>query len=146
MKLFNRLFPRPDSRTEKRKLGDRGEAIAEEYLKKKGYRILERNWVSGKKELDIVAYLGGEVVFVEVKTTGSDKAESFKRPAEFVDNEKRENLIDAAREYVVYRKRVIPKVMEYYRFDVIEVFLNRETPEINHIENAFYVEKGYKRK
>lgn len=146
MKLFSRLSHRPDRRTEKKRLGDRGEAIAEEYLKNRGYTILERNWVSGKKELDIVALSGADVVFVEVKTTASDKAESFKRPAEFVDAEKRENLIDAAREYTAYRKRVNPTGTEYYRFDVIEVFLNRETPEINHIENAFYVEKGYKRK
>ena len=146
MKLFRRLFPSPDRRTEKRKLGDRGEEIAEEYLKNKGYRIIERNWVSGKNELDMVALNDGDVVFVEVKTTASDKAESFKRPAEAVDAEKRENIIAAAREYVIYRKRRNTKVMEGYRFDVIEVFLNRETTEINHIENAFYVEKGYKRK
>ena len=146
MKLFSFLKKKPDRRTEKKKVGDTGEALAAQYLEKKGYTILERNWVSGKKELDIVALYKNEVVFAEVKTTGSDRAESFKAPSEFVDLEKRRNLTDATREYVAYRKRIYPLHTEYYRFDVIEVFLNREKPEINHIENAFYREKGYKKK
>ncbi len=143
MKLFD-LFKKSDRRTAKRKAGDRGEELAVKYLESKGYLILDRNWTHGKNEIDIIAAINEYVVFVEVKTTTSDKAEDFKLPAEAVDRAKRQRLTQCAREYVIHRKRII-RPIEYsdvYRFDVIEVYLNRETPEINHIQDAFFAEKG----
>ena len=54
--------------TEKRlKLGREGEDAAEAYLKKKGYRIVEKNFRCKLGEIDIIAELGGVVVFIEVK-------------------------------------------------------------------------------
>ena len=145
MKLFD-FFKKADNRTRKRKTGDRGEDIATEYLKKNGYIIVERNWKHGKNEIDIIAQKHAEIYIIEVKTTASDRAESFKLPSEAVDREKRKNLTDCAREYINFRKRRFPTyVHEGYHFDVIEVYLNRETPEINHIKDAFFAEKGYKK-
>ena len=47
--------------------GAQGEDIAIDYLRRKGYVILDRNWRSGHREIDIVARKDDTVVFVEVK-------------------------------------------------------------------------------
>jgi putative endonuclease len=57
-----------DKRTEKRRLGDIGENIACEFLKKHGFGIIERNYLRKWGEIDIVARKGGVIRFVEVKT------------------------------------------------------------------------------
>ena len=49
-------------------LGTWGEQCAVEYLRRKGYVILERDWKSGHRDLDIIAFDGVTMVFVEVKT------------------------------------------------------------------------------
>ena len=49
-------------------IGNKGENIACEYLKKQGYKIIARNLYIGKSELDIIAKDGKTLVFVEVKT------------------------------------------------------------------------------
>lgn len=126
-------------RTEKQIIGKKGEKLAEKHLKENGYTVLHKNYRSKKNEIDIVATRGKTLVFVEVKTTSSDKAEEFKLPSEAVDRHKKECLIQCAYDYIADKKR------DYrgYRFDVIEVYLNKDTHQINHIENAFYKKKGY---
>src|SRR3989344_5323418 len=57
-----------DKRTEKRKLGDIGENIAYEFLKKRGFEIIERNYLRKWGEIDIVARKDGIMRFVEVKS------------------------------------------------------------------------------
>ncbi|MBO7499129.1 MAG: YraN family protein, partial [Bacteroidaceae bacterium] len=52
--------------------GRRGEDLATAFLLSKGYGILERNWKSGRKEIDIIAQDGRDLVFVEVKTRSSE--------------------------------------------------------------------------
>ena len=147
--------PRADKRTAKRKTGDIGEELAVKYLKENYYIICERNKRIGKNEIDIIAKRNGYYIFIEVKTTASDSAEAFKYPSEAVTREKQRNMIEAARQYMggvwEYEKKIAqtvltPAAYSNIRFDIIEVYLNRETPEINHIENAFYAEKGNKRK
>ena len=53
---------------EHNEFGKKGEDIAAEFLQKKGYKILERNWVSGKNEIDIIAREGKYIVVIEVRT------------------------------------------------------------------------------
>lgn len=120
--------------TFKKAVGNKGESIVVDYLEEKGYKILERNFRSGKNEIDIIAEDTDCIVFIEVKTTSSDKAEDFKLPCEAVDKNKKEHIIDCARDYIMKHRCSY----DGHRFDVIEVYLNRDTPEINHIENAFY--------
>ncbi len=107
-------------------IGFVGEAIAVNYLKNKGYKILETNYTNKLGEIDIVAEIGGVVVFVEVKTRTSGK---FGYGREAVDSRKQNKIRLVATGYLKY-KRLIDAAC---RFDVIEITDNN----IEHIENAF---------
>ena len=112
-------------------LGKRGEKLATAFLEEKGYEILDENWIHGKSELDIIAYIRHTIVFVEVKTRSSV---AYGRPEEFVDAAKQRQMQQAAQAYI--------DIMEYegeIRFDVIALFHKKDnTFEINHIEDAFW--------
>lgn len=58
----------PDNLTLTKKIGDRGEDLAAEWLETEGFEIVARNWRSGRYELDIVARRLGALHFIEVKT------------------------------------------------------------------------------
>lgn len=115
---------------ESHSLGRKGEEQAVDLLKNKGYRILHRNWRSGKREIDIVAENNEYVVFVEVKT----RSENFQDdPKNAVNSEKQRSMIYAADSYI--RRYNINKES---RFDVVTVISGGKSAEIQHIENAFY--------
>ena len=126
-------------KTEKRIIGDFGEDAAVKYLKKKHCKILGRNLVFGKLELDIVARTRTDIVFIEVKTrsvTGLDDSLLYGRPSDAVNLEKRRNTVNAAYAYI----KENPSKLNM-RIDVIEVYLdkNAEKPtvlKIEHFENA----------
>jgi putative endonuclease len=116
-----------------------GEQQAERLLKGKRYRILGRRVrVGTRDEFDLIARDGKALVFVEVKTRGS---EAFGRPLDAVDRRKRQVLSRGAVRYIKACKR--PPV--YVRFDVVEVVgtPGDETPIIRHIENAFTLDPRY---
>jgi putative endonuclease len=115
---------------ESHSLGKEGENIAADHLKSKGYRILHRNWVSGRRELDIVAENNEFVVFVEVKTRSRDMN---LHPGELVTRDKQRSVLFAAESYI--RRYNITKEV---RFDVITIISNDNSLETEHIENAFY--------
>ena len=81
----------------KKELGAKGEEIAVRYLKRRGYRILERNYRSRLGEIDIIAEHGAHLVFVEVKTR-SDTL--FGSPFESVTVHKQRQLSKVALEYL----------------------------------------------
>lgn len=111
---------------EKRRLGFSGESRAARYLKKCGYKILERNYRCAFGEVDIIAQKGDVTAFVEVKTRTND---NFGAPNEAVGYERQKRYKNCVRFY--YAHRGIDCTV---RFDIIEV-----TPKgINHLENAFY--------
>ena len=110
-------------------LGKSGEEYAAEYLISRGYVIREINWVSGKYELDIVAYRDATIVIVEVKTRSSA---DFAYPEEAVTEKKIRNIVRATDAYM----RMFDLDMEV-RFDIISI-VGKEPPyEIEHIEDAF---------
>lgn len=78
-------------------LGKAGEAAAERYLRRRGYRILARRWRCPQGEIDLVAEKAGEVVFVEVKTRTSD---SYGGPEAAVSSAKSGRLRAAAYRYL----------------------------------------------
>ncbi len=110
-------------------LGQKGEARAARYLKRRGYRILEMNYKSPTAEVDIVAIQGETIVFVEVKTRKNDTHGS---PLEAVGDRKQAKLREAALFYMSNLKQE-PQV----RFDVISIMKHRWSYEIEHIEAAF---------
>jgi len=134
-RLFQRLKPEaPHLRT-----GRRGEALAEKFLKKAGFKILGRRVRVGRDELDLIARQEDTLVFVEVKTRAG---EDFGRPAAAVNRAKRRNLSRAAIRFLKKRKLRPPTI----RFDVVEVIGAPDDgkPEIRHIQNAFTFEGGYR--
>jgi len=64
---------KPDQRTEKRKLGDIGENLACEFLRRRGFEILDRNYLKKWGEIDIVAKKGSLIHFVEVKSVSCER-------------------------------------------------------------------------
>ena len=111
-------------------LGKWGEQVAVDYLQRKGYEILERDWKSGHRDLDIIALDGDTIVFVEVKTRSN---KLFTDPVDAVGYQKIRNLQLAANHYAKYRH-----VDGAIRFDIICVIGSTEgSPEIDHIIDAF---------
>jgi len=115
-------------------LGSFGEEAAVEYLKKKNYKIIERNHKNSYGELDIIARFKKDIIFVEVKTRRSDK---FGKPYEAVDYYKQKKITGAAKAYLYKNKLYDVNV----RFDVVEVYgavteSGFELDKIIHIENA----------
>ena len=116
-------------------LGKWGEELAADLLERKGMRILERDWRSGHRDIDIVALTADELVFVEVKTRESN---AFGEPWKSVDWRKRKNILASIYQYIRSRRIDMP-----FRFDIVSVILsNPEQPQIEHIENVQLVSFG----
>lgn len=116
----------------KKQTGDAGEDYCAKYLKRHGYKILERNYRKPYGEIDIIALKSDLLCFVEVKTRHHA---SLTQPYEAVDFRKQQRIIKAAQAYLTEND---PEV--YCRFDVCEVITDKETLKlisINYIENAF---------
>lgn len=111
-------------------LGKWGEDVAAAYLQQKGYIIIERDWRSGHRDLDIVALDGDVVVFVEVKTR---RNRMFMDAEDAVDYRKIRHLQQSANHYIKYKA-----IDHDIRFDIVTVVgMMGSQPEINHIEDAF---------
>ena len=109
--------------------GAQGEDIAIDYLRRKGYVILDRNWRSGHREIDIVARKDDTVVFVEVKA----RANAFYgNPEDAVTRRKMHLLVLAADAYLRYNAIDLE-----VRFDVITITGTTGKPYIRHYECAF---------
>ncbi len=102
------------------------EKLAGEFFEQQGFRILERNWRVGHKEIDIIVRRENMIVFVEVKSTWSKK---FGHPAERVDERKIKNLSNAANQYLIAKD--IKNID--LRFDVV-TFVNGQ---LEHFPDAF---------
>lgn len=111
-------------------LGKQGEELAAQHLIQKGYEILHRNWRNGRSEVDIIARVGNDWVFVEVKTRETDY---FGYPEEAVDKAKQKQLQKAANAFVEQYP-----VQGDIRFDIVAIVLNGQQQEIYHIEDAFW--------
>lgn len=123
--FWRRLFP-PAT------LGQRGEAAAAKHLRRLGYKIVARGSRGALGEIDLVAVDGRTIVFVEVKTRGSQDAG---HPAGAVDHDKQRRLTRLA---VAYLRR--HGLLEYpARFDVIAITwpAGRGQPTLEHLQNAF---------
>lgn len=117
---------------EQKEIGREAEQLAESYLKRKGYRILDRNFYVKGGELDLIAQKKDTLVFVEVKAR---KSTAYGTPGEAVTPAKQRHLRKAAEVYLLSHPWKGPM-----RFDVVEIFGESKSPfgrKINIIENAF---------
>ncbi len=118
------------------KPGQAGEKLAADFLKKHGYKILRRNYRAPTGEIDIIAYEGGDVVFVEVKSGASA---TFAAPESHVDRTKRRHMSQAAL-YFCTRKKLVDVNC---RFDVVSVLIPAEgAPTCELYRNAFPLQLG----
>ena len=115
---------------EMKTLGTKGENLAVTFLKKKGYKIIARNYKTFIGEIDIIAKDGNTTVFIEVKTRTND---SFGYPFEAVHNKKRQKLKNIALLYLKNRGQE-----SSVRFDVLSIIYTDNGKEtIEHIKDAF---------
>ena len=114
--------------SDKIKTGTKGENLAAEFLEKKGFEIVARNFRHKHAEIDIIARRDNWIIFVEVKTRRSD---AFGEPEESVNDFKGKKIFEAAEEYVFSRDW-----RGHIRFDIVSVKLKEEETEIVHFEDA----------
>lgn len=109
-------------------LGQKGEALACNYLESKHYRILEKNYRKSFGEIDLIAMYGQVVVFVEVKTRMNM---NYGLPSEAITAAKIHSIEKVANFYISQ------KHLENYdcRIDAVEILIIRGKPYIRHIEN-----------
>ena len=113
-------------------LGAQGEDLAVRFLKKKGFKIIERNFHCPAGEIDLVAREGDTLVFVEIKARSSS---DFGLPQDAVDRFKQQKIIQAARTYLAQHRlgEEIPA-----RFDVVAIRVRPPSgPSIELIRDAF---------
>ena len=111
-------------------LGKKGEQLAIDYLVKKGYTILDKNWRFQKAEVDIIAKKKETLAVVEVKTrSGTD----YGNPQDFVNPKKIKLLVSAIDEYVVSKNLDVD-----VRFDIIAIVHENKNFTLEHLEDAFY--------
>lgn len=110
--------------------GNRGERLAVKFLRRQGYKILERNFRLKSGEIDVIAKDGDQIVFVEVKTRSSNNQEFLRASI----NRAKERRIAKTASYYLGKEK-------YHglkgRFDVVLIVNNNGRPNIEHIKNAF---------
>jgi putative endonuclease len=117
----------------KKMLGREGEDRAAEFLKRSGYKILERNYSTPAGEIDLIALHEGTIVFIEVKTRTSN---AYGAPELAVNPRKQRRMVKTALGYLKYKKlHQMP-----CRFDVVAITAaDGNQPEL--IENAFEMDR-----
>jgi putative endonuclease len=110
-------------------LGQRGELIALDFLKKQEYDILETNWRWQKAEVDLICQKDNTLIIVEVKTRSST---NYGQPEESITIKKETLLKDAAEAYVTQKE-----ISLEIQFDIISIILNNAVKKIEHIKNVF---------
>jgi putative endonuclease len=115
----------------KKSVGDLGETIAGNILKKKGYKIVEKNYRCKYGEIDIVAEIKKTLVFVEVRTKSSQE---YGTPEESVTSSKKGKIVSSVFDYLNDHKCM----SRIWRIDFIGIELSGDgqVKRVNHIENA----------
>lgn len=111
-------------------LGKKGEQLAVDFLLKKGYAIVARNYRFDKAEVDIIAKKGDTLAIIEVKTRSTS---DFGNPQDFVKPKQIQRLVKAVDEYVTVNELDVD-----VRFDIIAIVKDKQEFSIEHLENAFY--------
>lgn len=110
--------------------GKIGEFVAEKFLVKRGYKIIERNYRKKVGEIDLIANYENYIIFIEVKLRSSI---SYGYPAEYVTKKKQEKITKVA---YFYLNSLDDKNFDI-RFDVIAIIKEGIKYHIEHIQDAF---------
>jgi len=116
-------------------LGEEGERIAAAWLAQRGWRILDRRFRSGHRDLDLVAERSGVGGLVEVKTR---RGKEFGHPVEAVNWRKQRELTRSAAVWVARHGGG----EQVFRFDVVGVLMSEAGTRVRHVENAFSAKSG----
>ena len=108
-------------------LGKSGEEIVATYLKRNGYKILEKNFRCKFGEIDLIAKKKGLLSFIEVKTRASG---AYGLPSEAVNKRKIANITKGIKKYIYINKLE----NKFIRIDLIELFYKNKKFYINHIK------------
>ncbi|WP_299225263.1 YraN family protein [uncultured Psychroserpens sp.] len=111
-------------------LGKKGEQLAIDFLLKSGYKIIARNYIYQKAEVDIIAKKKDILVAVEVKTRST---KDFGNPQDFLKSKQIQRIIKAVDTFVISNQLDVE-----VRFDIIAIIKNGDQLDIEHLENAFY--------
>ncbi len=111
----------------KKDIGNYGEKLACKFLKKLGYKIIDKNYRTKAGEIDIIARDHESFVFVEVKTR-SDV--SYGYPEMNVHSKKLQNFRASAQIYILENN-----IRNSFRLDVVSIDLSHKPPEIKHFKN-----------
>jgi putative endonuclease len=126
MEFFVKSF-RKTAVTPRKKTGNNGERLAENFLKKrKKYIILEKNWRHKNGEIDIIAQDGAVTVFVEVRTRQRNALVS----GYFSVNKKKKSALKPVLEAYISQN-----YLQFFRFDVIEIACDGNVRTLFHYEN-----------
>lgn len=113
-------------------LGNIGENIASDYLRSKGFRVIERNFSCRMGEIDIIAKKGDDIYFVEVKTRKDNK---FGHPFESITLNKQRQILKIAKYYLLGLKKEVD-----CHLSVIGITLNKSGKTIiDFLEDAFQI-------
>lgn len=124
-------MPKPNHN---QRLGHLGERIAERWLTRHGWRILNRRFRNGRRDIDLVAERDSTIAFVEVKAR---KGSDFGDPVEAVHHRKQRELTRSAHVWIDRHGRD----GDAYQFDVFGVLLTGERVLVKHVPNAFSVSR-----
>ena len=112
--------------------GELGERIAERWLRLRGWRVINRRFRNGHRDIDLVVERDGTVAFVEVKARRGD---DFGGPVGAVNWRKQRELARSAHVWIDRHGRPV----EDYRFDVIGVLVSGDRVRVRHVPDAFVI-------
>jgi putative endonuclease len=118
--------------TAKQEFGELGERIAERWFRRRGWRIVNRRFRNGRRDIDLVVEHDGTVAFVEVKAR---RGAEFGGPVAAVNWRKQKELTKSAQVWIDRHGQPL----DHYRFDVVGVLVDGEQVRIRHVPDAFTI-------
>jgi len=115
--------------------GELGERIAERWLKRNGWRVVQRRFRIGHRDIDLIVTRDDTVAFVEVKAR---RGVEFGDPVEAVNWSKQKELARSASVWIDRHGRA----SESYRFDVVGILVEGERVRVRHVPNAFSIQRS----
>jgi len=113
-----------------KELGDFGEGLALQFIRKKNYSIVTTNYRFQRNEVDLICENDQEIIFIEVKTR---QTAQIGPPWKAVTKQKQKQIIKCANHYLITKD-----IDKNARFDIISIVHNTSGTFIEHIENAYY--------